>query len=55
MRCPGVPLVYRLNKTTLKPLPHEDAIAPLSAHYLGDVAGIRARIEAVKAQTAVKK
>lgn len=46
-----MPLVYELDKTTLKPVPHPDAIAPLTARYLGDVAGIRARIEAVKAQT----
>lgn len=50
---PGVPLVYTLDKN-LKPIPHPDAISPLSARYLGDVSGIRARIEAVKAQTQSK-
>lgn len=47
---PGVPLVFTLDKD-LKPIKHEEAIPPLSARYLGDVSGIRARIEAVKAQT----
>lgn len=47
---PGVPLVFTLDKD-LKPITHEEAIPPLSARYLGDVSGIRARIEAVKAQT----
>lgn len=47
---PGVPLVFELDKN-FKPIAHPDAIAPLSARYLGDVSGIRARIEAVKAQT----
>lgn len=46
----GVPLVFELDKN-LKPISHPDAIPPLSARYLGDVSGIRARIEAVKAQT----
>lgn len=49
----GVPLVYELDKN-LKPIAHPDAIPPLSARYLGDVSGIRARIEAVKAQTQTK-
>lgn len=47
---PGVPLVFELDKD-LKPITHPEAIPPLSARYLGDVSGIRARIEAVKAQT----
>ncbi|CAN0365706.1 unnamed protein product [Ascophyllum nodosum] len=51
----GVPLVYELDKKTLKPVKHPDALPPLSARYLGDVSGIRARIEAVKAQTATAK
>ncbi|CBN78717.1 conserved unknown protein [Ectocarpus siliculosus] len=46
----GVPLVFTLDKD-LKPITHPEAIPPLSARYLGDVSGIRARIEAVKAQT----
>lgn len=50
----GVPLVYELDKN-FKPVKHPDAMAPLSARYLGDVSGIRERIEAVKAQTAEKK
>ena len=39
----------------LKPVMHPDAMPPLSARYLGDVSGIRARIEAVKTQTASAK
>lgn len=51
LRClAGVPLVFTLDKD-LKPIKHEEAIPPLSARYLGDVSGIRERIEAVKAQT----
>lgn len=46
----GVPLVFTLDKD-LKPIKHEEAIPPLSARYLGDVSGIRERIEAVKSQT----
>lgn len=42
--------MFTLDKD-LKPIKHEEAIPPLSARYLGDVSGIRARIEAVKAQT----
>lgn len=44
--------MYELDKKTLKPVSHPDAIAPLSARYLGDVADLRARIEKVKNQTA---
>lgn len=50
LRDAGVPLVFELDKD-LKPICHPEAIPPLSARYLGDVSGIRARIEAVKAQT----
>ena len=35
----------------MRPIPHADAIAPLSARYLGDQDAIRARIEGVKNQT----
>ena len=50
----GVPLVYDLDEN-LKPIPHKDSIAPLKGRYIGNQADIRARIEGVKAQTAVKK
>uniref|UniRef100_M4BQ04 Phosphoglycerate mutase n=1 Tax=Hyaloperonospora arabidopsidis (strain Emoy2) TaxID=559515 RepID=M4BQ04_HYAAE len=46
----GAPLVYHLDED-LKPIPHQDAIAPLSAFYLGDQDGIRNRILGVKNQT----
>lgn len=46
----GVPLVFTLDKD-LKPIKHEEAIPPLSGRYLGDVSELRAKIEAVKAQT----
>jgi 2,3-bisphosphoglycerate-dependent phosphoglycerate mutase len=46
----GVPLVYELDDN-LKPVPHEDAIAPLSGRYLGDQEAIKAKIEGVKKQT----
>jgi len=46
----GVPLVYELDED-LKPIPQEDAIAPLQGRYLGDQEEIRARIGAVAAQT----
>ncbi|KAL4106074.1 hypothetical protein PRIC1_004128 [Phytophthora ramorum] len=46
----GVPLVYHLDEN-LKPIPHKDAIAPLSAFYLGNQDEIRARILGVKNQT----
>lgn len=48
----GVPLIYELDKKTLKPIKHPESIDPLSARYLGDVADLRARIEKVKNQTA---
>ncbi|CAM9543516.1 unnamed protein product [Discosporangium mesarthrocarpum] len=47
----GVPLIYQLDKETLKPIAHPDAMAPLSGHYLGDMAAINERIASVKAQT----
>jgi 2,3-bisphosphoglycerate-dependent phosphoglycerate mutase len=46
----GVPLVYTLDDD-LKPVKHEDAIAPLSGRYLGNQEDIRNRIGAVAAQT----
>ena len=46
----ATPLVYELDDD-MKPIPHPDAIAPLTGRYLGDVAAIRARIEGVKNQT----
>jgi 2,3-bisphosphoglycerate-dependent phosphoglycerate mutase len=46
----GVPLVYHLDEQ-LKPIPHADAIAPLSGFYLGNQQEIRDRILGVKNQT----
>lgn len=46
----GVPLVYTLDDD-LKPIKHEDAIAPLNGRYLGNQEDIRNRIGAVAAQT----
>eukprot|EP00978_Attheya_sp_CCMP212_P048090 scaffold472470_cov86-Attheya_sp.AAC.1 len=46
----GIPLVYELDED-LKPIPHPDAIGPLSGRYLGNQEEIQARIGAVMAQT----
>jgi len=46
----GVPLVYNLD-SNLKPIPHKDAIAPLTGRYVGDQENIKARILGVKNQT----
>ena len=46
----ATPLVYELDDD-MKPIPHSDAIAPLTGRYVGDVEAIRARIEGVKNQT----
>ena len=50
----GVPLVYQLDKATLKPIPASEAIAPLQGKYLGDQDAVRARIGAVAAQSVVE-
>ncbi len=49
----GVPLVYELDEN-LKPIPHPDAIAPLSGHYIGNQEEIKARIAGVANQTKAK-
>ncbi|CAM9562618.1 unnamed protein product [Heterosigma akashiwo] len=49
----GVPLAYELDDN-LRPIPHADAIAPLTGRYLGNQEEIRARIEGVKNQTKAK-
>jgi 2,3-bisphosphoglycerate-dependent phosphoglycerate mutase len=46
----GIPLIYELDEN-LKPIPHPDAIYPLSGHYLGNQDEIKQRIGAVLAQT----
>ena len=46
----ATPLCYELDDD-MKPIPHKDAIAPLQARYIGDLAAIRSRIEGVKNQT----
>lgn len=42
----GVPLVYDLD-SNLKPVPHKDAIAPLTGRYVGNQEDIRNRIQGV--------
>ncbi|RLN77590.1 hypothetical protein BBJ28_00000447 [Nothophytophthora sp. Chile5] len=49
----GVPLVYDLDEN-FKPVPHPDAIAPLSAYYVGNQEEIKARIAGVANQTKAK-
>ncbi|KAI9919271.1 hypothetical protein PsorP6_017759 [Peronosclerospora sorghi] len=46
----GVPLVYDLDEN-MKPVPHKDAIAPLSGYYIGNQDEIKARIAGVANQT----
>jgi len=46
----GVPLIYELDEE-MKPIPQDDAIAPLTGMYLGDLDKVRERIGAVAAQT----
>jgi 2,3-bisphosphoglycerate-dependent phosphoglycerate mutase len=46
----GVPLVYELDENLI-PIPHRDAISPLSGRYLGNQMEVRQRIGAVLAQT----
>jgi 2,3-bisphosphoglycerate-dependent phosphoglycerate mutase len=46
----GVPLHYELDDD-LKPVPHKDAIAPLSGRYIGNQEDIKKRIFNVVAQT----
>jgi len=46
----GVPLVYELDED-MKPIAQDDAIAPLTGKYLGDLDKVRERIGAVAAQT----
>lgn len=46
----GVPLIYELDED-IKPIPHPDAIFPLTGHYLGNQEEIQQRIGAVLAQT----
>lgn len=42
----GVPLVYELDQN-LKPIPHKDAIGPLTGRYIGNQEDIRNRIMGV--------
>ncbi|CAI5739676.1 unnamed protein product [Hyaloperonospora brassicae] len=46
----GVPLVYDLDEN-FQPVPHKDAIAPLSGHYIGNQDEIKSRIAGVANQT----
>ena len=43
--------LYDCKDDNLKPIPYDDAIAPLSGRYVGDLEAIRKKIEAVKNQT----
>ncbi|KAL0590220.1 hypothetical protein ABG067_001865 [Albugo candida] len=49
----GIPLVYDLDEN-MRPIPHPDAIAPLSGRYIGDLEDVRARIAGVANQTKTK-
>lgn len=51
----GVPLVYELDRATLKPIKQEGCIAPLQGRYLGDLEQVQKRIGAVAAQSVVAK
>ena len=51
----GVPLIYHLDKKTLKPIKHPQAIEPLSGYYLGNQEEIRNKILGVKNQSVAKK
>lgn len=46
----GVPLLYELDED-LKPIPHKDAIAPLTGRYIGNLEDIKKRIAGVANQT----
>jgi len=46
----GVPLHYELDEN-LRPIPHKDAIAPLTGRYIGNQEDIKKRIFNVVAQT----
>ena len=53
----GVPLVYKLDEYTLRPVPHGDETARvphLTANYLGDIAAIKAAVAGVEAQASAK-
>jgi len=50
----GVPLVYEFD-AAFRPIPHPDAIAPLSGRYVGDRDAILAEINKVAAQSKAKK
>ncbi|DAZ97288.1 TPA: hypothetical protein N0F65_009821 [Lagenidium giganteum] len=49
----GVPLVYDLDEN-MRPVPHPDAIGPLSGRYVGNQEEIKARIAGVANQTKAK-
>ena len=51
----GVPLIYHLDKKTLKPIKHKLSIDPLSGYYLGNQEEIRNKILGVKNQSVAKK
>ena len=51
----GVPLVYEVDRETLKPIKQKGAIAPLQGRYLGDADAIKAAAEAVANQAKGKK
>lgn len=46
----GVPLVYEIDRKTLKPIPQKGAIAPLQGRYLGDAEKIKQAAAAVANQ-----
>jgi len=50
----AIPLVYKIDPKTMKPVKVEGAYGPLSGRYVGDQEMVRAAIEGVAAQTGKK-
>ena len=50
----GVPLVYEIDRQTMKPVPQKGAMAPLTGKYLGDPEAVAAAAAAVAKQTSSK-
>ncbi|KAH9249873.1 hypothetical protein BASA81_012364 [Batrachochytrium salamandrivorans] len=50
----AVPLVYEIDRDTLKPVKQQGAVAPLQGRYLGDAAAVAAKVHGVANQAASK-
>lgn len=50
----AVPLVYEIDRETLKPVKQNGAVAPLQGRYLGDAAAVAAKVHGVANQAAAK-